>query len=113
VQFTTRETGAGLLSSQFDILSNKTGFTVSSYWMGGPVTYVSRARLLAEWENLEACIDRNTTGAAHIGHYKRSFDSPHGIFSERSITAFNLTATCSGTEVTWATTKGLRHSSKR
>ena len=36
----------------------------------------------------------------------------HMAFSEHSIAASNPAATCSGTEVTWATTKGLRHSSK-
>jgi len=80
VQFTTRETGSGLLSSQFDILSKKTEFNVSSYWMGGPVTYVSRARLPAEWDS-QSYIWRCASIAAQQGQHICSISGITSIHS--------------------------------
>ena len=106
-----------LLSSQFDILSTKTGFTVYCYWVGGS----DQLHISVE----PGCRRSAKPGGVHRSKHNR--DSTYvqyrvlqvfirwsrRRFSESSIAAPNLTATCSGTKVTWATTNGLRHSSKR
>jgi len=50
----------------------------------------------------------------NIGYHKHSFDGPHGIFRGIQYPRITkLSATWSGTEEAWVTTKGLRKSPKR